>query len=195
MDEISHWIGGRRVAGTSGRTAPIYNPALGTQTANVALASAAEVEEVVKVAVDAARTWGTSTLTRRAAVMFAFREQIHAQRRELAAVVTREHGKVLSDAEGEVSRGLESVEFACGIPHLLKGTHSAEVSSGVDVSTILHPVGVVAGITPFNFPVMVPLWMIANAIACGNAFILKPSEKDPSASLSLLKRRAYPTAY
>ncbi len=139
----------------------------------------------MKVAAEAAAVWGISSMSTRARVLFRFRELIDAHRDELARIVTSEHGKVLDDARGEVARGLECVEFACGIPHLLKGTHSAEVSTGVDVHTVLHPVGVVAGITPFNFPVMVPLWMMANAVACGNAFVLKPSEKDPSASLRL----------
>jgi len=185
MDAIGHWIGGRAVAGTSGRTAPVFDPARGTQTAEVALASAAEVDGAVKLAVDAAALWGETPSTRRSGLMFRLRELLDAHRDELAAVVTREHGKVLADAQGEVARGIDNVEFACGLPHLLKGAHSAEVSGGVDVHTVLQPVGVVAGITPFNFPVMVPLWMLANALACGNAFVLKPSEKDPSASLLL----------
>jgi malonate-semialdehyde dehydrogenase (acetylating)/methylmalonate-semialdehyde dehydrogenase len=185
VERISHWVGGRRTDGTSGRTSPVYDPARGVQTGEVDLASAAEVGDVVKVAVEAAASWGRSSLSTRASVLFRFRELLDAHRDDLAALVTSEHGKVRSDAQGEVARGLECVEFACGIPHLLKGAHSAEVSTGVDVHTVLEPVGVVAGITPFNFPVMVPLWMIANAIACGNAFVLKPSEKDPSASLLL----------
>jgi malonate-semialdehyde dehydrogenase (acetylating)/methylmalonate-semialdehyde dehydrogenase len=161
----------------------------------VALASAAEVGDAVKVAADAAVGWGASPSSRRAGVLFRLRELLDAHRDDLAAIVTREHGKVLDDARGEVGRGLDNVEFACGIPHLLKGSHSAEVSGGVDVHTVLQPVGVVAGITPFNFPVMVPLWMLANAVACGNAFVLKPSEKDPSASLllaELAQRAGFP---
>src|SRR5262245_38020657 len=185
MRTIGHWVGGRTVDGTSGRTGPVHDPALGTQTAEVALASASEVDDVVKVAVDAASTWGQSSLSARATVLFRFRELLDAHRDDLAAIVTSEHGKVLSDALGEVARGLECVDFACGIPQLLKGSYSAEVSTGVDVHTVLEPLGVVAGITPFNFPAMVPLWMLANAIACGNAFVLKPSEKDPSAALML----------
>ena len=149
------------------------------------LASAGEVSDAVKAAVDASEAWGTTPLSSRAAVMFRFRELLDAHRDELATLVTREHGKVISDAGGEVARGLECVEFACGVPHLLKGAHSSEVSTGVDVHTVLQPVGVVAGITPFNFPVMVPLWMLSNAVACGNTFVLKPSEKDPSPSLVL----------
>jgi malonate-semialdehyde dehydrogenase (acetylating)/methylmalonate-semialdehyde dehydrogenase len=143
------------------------------------------VAEVLAVAREAATSWSASTLARRSSVMFRLRDLIDRNRDELAAVVTRQHGKVHSDALGEVARGLECVEFACGIPQLLKGSLSTEVATGVDVHTILQPVGVVAGITPFNFPVMVPLWMLANAVACGNAFVLKPSEKDPGASLLL----------
>ena len=185
MDTIGHWIGGRAVPGSSGRTGPVFDPARGVQTAEVSLASAAEVDDVVKVAVDAARSWGTSSLSRRAGALFRFRELLDAHRDDVAAAITREHGKVLSDAQGEVARGLENVEFACGIPHLLKGSLSPEASTDIDVVTVPEPVGVVAGITPFNFPAMVPLWMLANAVACGNAFVLKPSEKDPSASLLL----------
>ena len=182
---IGHWVSGRPVAGTSGRSAPVHDPARGVPTGEVALASAAEVDDVVKVAAAAAAEWGVSPLGRRTAALFALRELIDAHRDELAALITSEHGKVLADAQGEVARGLECVEFACGIPHLLKGSHSSEAAGGVDVHTVLQPVGVVAGITPFNFPVMVPLWMLANALACGNTFVLKPSEKDPSPSLRL----------
>jgi malonate-semialdehyde dehydrogenase (acetylating)/methylmalonate-semialdehyde dehydrogenase len=185
MNTIGHWVGGRAVAGTSGRTAPVFDPARGVQTAEVALASAAEVGDVVKVALDASVSWGASPSSHRAGMLFRLRELLDAHRDELAAIVTSEHGKVLEDARGEVARGLECVEFACGVPHLMKGAYSSEVSRGIDVHTRLQPVGVAAGITPFNFPVMVPLWMLANALACGNAFVLKPSEKDPSASLLL----------
>ncbi len=155
------------------------------QTREVALASAAEVSDVVKVARDASREWAIAPLSRRTSMLFKLRELIDSRRDDLARAITAEHGKVLTDAAGEVARGLDCVEFACGIPHLLKGAHSAEVSTGIDVHTVLHPVGVVAGITPFNFPVMVPLWMAANAVACGNAFVLKPSERDPSPSMLL----------
>ena len=182
---ISHWIDGTESAGTSGRTAPVFNPATGRQTAEVDLASAAEVDAVVAKAAAAAREWRTSSLSKRSAVLFAFRELLHARTDELAAIITAEHGKVLSDAAGEIARGLENVEFATGVPNLLKGGFSEQAATGVDVYNIRQPLGVVAGITPFNFPAMVPLWMCANAIACGNAFILKPSEKDPSASLFL----------
>jgi malonate-semialdehyde dehydrogenase (acetylating)/methylmalonate-semialdehyde dehydrogenase len=187
MRTIGHWVGGRSFSLGAGRLGPVYDPARGEQTGQVSLASAGQVDEAVKVAVAASADWGGSSLSRRVAALFQLRELIYSHRDELAALVTSEHGKVLSDAQGEVARGLECVEFACGIPHLLKGSHSSEVASGVDVHTVLQPVGVVAGITPFNFPVMVPLWMTANALACGNSFILKPSERDPSPSLLLAR--------
>ncbi|HEY9495972.1 MAG TPA: CoA-acylating methylmalonate-semialdehyde dehydrogenase [Intrasporangium sp.] len=180
---IEHWISGARVPGSSGRTAPVHDPATGQVTSHVALASAAEVDAAVKTAVAAAEEWRSASLSRRAAVLFSFRELLHARTGELAAIITSEHGKVLADAAGEIARGLENVEFATGVPQLLKGGFSEQASAGVDVYSLRQPLGVVAGITPFNFPAMVPLWMCANAIACGNAFVLKPSEKDPSASL------------
>ena len=183
--KIGHWVGGKATPGTSDRFGPVYNPATGEQSAAVALASADEVSDVVATATAAAKEWSTSSLSARAAALFRLRELVDRSADELAALVTAEHGKVLSDAAGEVARGLENIEFACGIPHLLKGAHSTEVSGGVDVHTVHQSLGVVAGITPFNFPVMVPMWMLANAIACGNSFILKPSEKDPSPSLLL----------
>ncbi len=183
--QIGHWIDGRPTPGTSGRTAAVFNPATGEHTGDVALASSDEVSAAVAAAVAAARSWRSASLSRRAAVLFAFRELLHAHADELAALVTAEHGKVLADAAGEVARGLENVEFATGVPQLLKGGYSEQAATGVDVYSIRQPLGVVAGITPFNFPAMVPLWMCANAIACGNAFVLKPSEKDPSASLRL----------
>src|ERR1700722_11512905 len=192
---IGHWVDGRAVPGTSGRTAPVYDPARGIQTAEVALASPAEVDAVVGSAVEASHEWGSSSLTRRASLLFRLRELLDANRDALAAAVTREHGKVLEDARGEVARGIENVEFACGIPNLLKGSSNSEISTGIDIRTVLEPLGVVAGITPFNFPIMVPLWMMANAIACGNCFVLKPSEKDPSASLVLadiVRRAGFP---
>jgi len=182
---ISHWIDGRQTPGTSGRTAPVFNPATGQRSADVELASDSEVDVAVAKAVVAAREWRHASLSQRAGVLFAFRQLLHERTDELAAIVTAEHGKVLSDSAGEIARGLENVEFSAGVPQLLKGGFSEQVSTGVDVYSIRQPLGVVAGITPFNFPVMVPLWMCANAIACGNAFILKPSEKDPSASLFL----------
>jgi malonate-semialdehyde dehydrogenase (acetylating)/methylmalonate-semialdehyde dehydrogenase len=184
---ISHWIDGSLVEGTSGRTSPVFNPATGEQSGAVQLASASDVDRAVTSATEAARSWRQSSLSRRTEVLFAFRELLHSHADELAAVVTAEHGKVLSDAGGEVARGLENVEFACGIAQLLKGGFSEQAATGVDVYSIRQPLGVVAGITPFNFPVMVPLWMCANAIACGNAFILKPSEKDPSAALFIAR--------
>ncbi len=184
---ISHWIDGHVTPGTSGRTSPVYNPATGVQTGEVDLASAAEVDAAIASAVSAAPEWRLASLSRRAEVLFAFRELLHTHAGELAAIITAEHGKVLSDAAGEVARALENVEFATGVPQLLKGGFSEQASAGVDVYSIRQPLGVVAGITPFNFPAMVPLWMCANAIACGNAFVLKPSEKDPSASLLLAR--------
>lgn len=184
---ISHWIDGRASAGTSGRTAPVFNPATGAQTGEVDLASPSEVDAAVARAGEAARSWRQASLSRRSAVLFAFRELLHQRSDELAAIITAEHGKVLSDAAGEIARGLENVEFATGVPQLLKGGFSEQAATGVDVYNIRQPLGVVAGITPFNFPAMVPLWMCANAIACGNAFILKPSEKDPSAALFLAR--------
>ncbi len=184
---LSHWIDGEPFAGTSGRTSPVFNPATGVQTADVELASVAEVNRAVAVAKEAALDWRAASLSRRAQVLFAFHELLVAHTDELAGIVTAEHGKVLADAAGEVARGLENVEFACGVPQLLKGGFSEQASTGVDVYSIRQPLGVVAGITPFNFPVMVPLWMAANAIACGNAFVLKPSEKDPSAALFLAR--------
>jgi malonate-semialdehyde dehydrogenase (acetylating) / methylmalonate-semialdehyde dehydrogenase len=182
---ISHWVNGAIVAGTSGRVGPVFNPATGDLDAEVDLANAAEVDAAVASAAAAAKGWREASLSRRAAVLFAFRELLNARSGELAEVITRQHGKVLADAAGEVARGLENAEFATGIPHLLKGAFSEQASAGVDVYSIRAPLGVVAGITPFNFPAMVPLWMCTTAIACGNAFILKPSEKDPSAAVVL----------
>jgi len=184
---ICHWIDGRESAGRSGRTGIVCDPATGRQSAEVDLAGADEVDEAVASAVRAAAEWRESSLSQRAAVLFSFRELLNERSDDLAAVITAEHGKVLSDAAGEIARGLDNVEFATGVPQLLKGSFSEQAATGVDVYSIRQPLGVVAGITPFNFPVMVPLWMCANAIACGNAFVLKPSEKDPSASLFLAR--------
>jgi malonate-semialdehyde dehydrogenase (acetylating)/methylmalonate-semialdehyde dehydrogenase len=181
--QIDHWINGQLHAGISGRTSPVFNPATGEQTGELGLASKAEVDAAVAVAQVAALAWRATSLSKRSAVLFSFRALLHDRSDELAAIITSEHGKVLGDAGGEIARGLENVEFACGVPQLLKGGFSEQVSTGVDVYSIRQPLGVVAGITPFNFPAMVPLWMCANAIACGNAFVLKPSEKDPSAAL------------
>jgi malonate-semialdehyde dehydrogenase (acetylating)/methylmalonate-semialdehyde dehydrogenase len=186
MARISHWIGGRIVPGDQrGRRGPVWNPATGEQQSEVDLATADEVDAAVNAARAAYPAWRATSLSRRSEVMFHFRELVDANRKELASILTAEHGKVTSDALGEVARALENIEFACGIPHLLKGEYSEQASTGVDVYSIRQPLGVVAGITPFNFPVMVPVWMFANALACGNAFVLKPSEKDPSASLLL----------
>ncbi|MFC4454440.1 CoA-acylating methylmalonate-semialdehyde dehydrogenase [Deinococcus sonorensis] len=192
---LSHWLNGQPTAGTSGRTAAVYNPATGQVQAEVPLASRAEVDAAVQAARAAAKAWRPVPLGRRAEIMFRFRALIDQRRDELARIITREHGKVHSDALGEIARGLENVDYACGIPNLLKGGYSESASTGVDVYSIQQPLGVVAGITPFNFPAMVPLWMMCNALACGNAFILKPSEKDPSASLflaSLLREAGLP---
>ena len=185
MRRIGHWIGGGLVAGTSGRVGPVFDPALGEQTAEVDLADAREVDMAVETARAAFPAWRATGLSRRAEVLFRMRELLDANRKDIAAAVTAEHGKTLPDAEGEVARGLENLEFACGVPHLIKGSYSEQVSNGVDVHSVAQPLGVVAGVTPFNFPAMVPLWMMSNAIACGNCFILKPSEKDPSASMLL----------
>jgi malonate-semialdehyde dehydrogenase (acetylating) / methylmalonate-semialdehyde dehydrogenase len=183
MNTIGHWIDGRSAAGTSGRQAPVYNPATGQQTAAVDLASAAEVDAAAESAAGAFPEWRATPLSRRSEILFRFRNLVDEHKLDIARLITAEHGKVLSDALGEVARGLENVEFACGVPHLLKGGFSEQASRGVDVYSIRQPLGVVAGITPFNFPAMVPMWMFSNAIACGNCFILKPSEKDPSPSL------------
>jgi len=185
MREIGHFIGGRAAAGESGRFADVFNPALGEVSGRVALAGPAEIDRAVEAAAAAWPAWAATPPLRRARVMFRFRELLERDRKQLAAIITAEHGKVLSDAEGEVQRGLEVVEFACGIPHLLKGEYTEAVGTGIDAWSMRQPLGVVAGITPFNFPVMVPLWMIPVALACGNCFILKPSEKDPSASLRM----------
>jgi malonate-semialdehyde dehydrogenase (acetylating)/methylmalonate-semialdehyde dehydrogenase len=179
---IKHWIGGKPSAGTSSRRGPVWNPATGEQQAEVVLASKADVDEAILVAGTAFESWSQSSLSKRTKILFDFRELVHRRTRELAEVIADEHGKVVSDAKGEVQRGLEVVEYACGIPTLLKGEYSDQVSTGVDVYSFRQPLGVVAGITPFNFPIMVPMWMHPIAIACGNTFILKPSERDPTAS-------------
>jgi malonate-semialdehyde dehydrogenase (acetylating)/methylmalonate-semialdehyde dehydrogenase len=185
MRELGHFIGGRGVAGASGQFGDVFNPATGEVSARVAMASAPELHKAVSAAVAAWPAWAATPPLRRARVMFRFKEVLERDRKLLAALVTAEHGKTLADAEGEVQRGLEVVEFACGIPHLLKGEYTEAVGTGIEAWSVRQPLGVVAGITPFNFPVMVPLWMIPVALACGNCFILKPSEKDPSASLKL----------
>jgi malonate-semialdehyde dehydrogenase (acetylating) / methylmalonate-semialdehyde dehydrogenase len=182
MNTISHWIGGKPVTGDSVRAAPVYDPASGEVQAEVLLAESTDVDAAVAAAAAAFETWSQSSLTTRTEILFELRNLVRANKAQLAEVITAEHGKVLSDAAGEVQRGLEVVEFACGIPSLLKGDYSDQVSAGVDVFSFREPLGVVAGITPFNFPAMVPMWMHPVAIACGNTFVLKPSERDPSAS-------------
>jgi malonate-semialdehyde dehydrogenase (acetylating)/methylmalonate-semialdehyde dehydrogenase len=192
---ISHWIGGAIVPGESGRSGPVYNPATGAQTGAVDFASVEEIDRAVQTARQAFASWRAVSLSRRAELFFNIRELLHDHREDIARILTAEHGKVLSDAMGEVARGLEVIEYACGIPTLLKGGFSEQASTGIDVYSIRQPLGVVAGITPFNFPAMVPMWMWAPATACGNTFVLKPSEKDPSASLyvaELLKEAGLP---
>ena len=195
MYTIDHWINGQRVAGASGNTGPVFNPATGQQQGQVALASVAEVDKAVAVAKEAFATWRSSSLSKRADILFKFHQIVVSRRDEIANLVSQEHGKVPSDAAGELARGIENIEFACGIPQMLKGSYSEQVSTGVDVYSLRQPLGVVAGITPFNFPAMVPMWMFANAIATGNTFILKPSEKDPSVALligEMLKEAGLP---
>ncbi|GAB2622390.1 CoA-acylating methylmalonate-semialdehyde dehydrogenase [Nocardioides ginkgobilobae] len=182
---IPHWRSGERWPGAAARTGDVHDPATGRVAAQVSFASASEVDAVVREARAAGREWAEASLTRRTSVLFAFREVLARRREEVAAAITAEHGKVLDDALGEVQRGLEVAEFACGAPHLLKGSFSDGVSTGVDVHSVRQALGVVAVISPFNFPAMVPLWFVPVAIACGNAVVLKPSEKDPSASLLL----------
>ncbi|MDP9221354.1 MAG: CoA-acylating methylmalonate-semialdehyde dehydrogenase [Actinomycetota bacterium] len=182
MRTIEHWIGGGSTAGASTRSAAVYNPATGAQQADVLLAEVSDVDAAVAAAKEAFTDWGQSSLSKRTKIMFGFRELVNQNVSALAEIVSDEHGKVLSDAAGEVQRGLEVIEFACGIPQLLKGEYSDQASGGVDVFSFRQPLGVVAGITPFNFPAMVPMWMYPIAIACGNTFVLKPSERDPSAS-------------
>jgi malonate-semialdehyde dehydrogenase (acetylating) / methylmalonate-semialdehyde dehydrogenase len=185
MEQVTHWVDGARTALGSIRTAPVTNPATGEVVREVVLGSARDVDTVVARSAAAFEEWSEVSLSRRTSILFRYRELLDRYREELARLIATEHGKVLADARGEVSRGLEVVEFACGIPHLLKGELSSDVSAGVDAHSLRLPLGVAVGITPFNFPVMVPLWMIPVAIACGNTFVLKPSEKDPSASLRL----------
>ena len=185
LPTIDHWIAGAADAGVSDRTGLVFNPAIGVPSARVRYANAADVDRAVEAASRAFAGWSRTGIGKRATVLFKFRELVEQHADELTRCIVREHGKVLADARGEVQRGLEVVEFACGIPHLIKGEFSENVSSNVDSYSIRQPLGVVAGITPFNFPVMVPMWMYPIAIAAGNAFILKPSEKDPSASMMM----------
>jgi malonate-semialdehyde dehydrogenase (acetylating)/methylmalonate-semialdehyde dehydrogenase len=187
VKDIHHWVNGREVASASGRFGDVYNPALGSVAGRVAFATAEEVAQAVGVAQAAFPAWAVTPPLRRARVMFKFKELIEQNMDALARLISSEHGKVVSDARGEVTRGLEVVEFACGIPHLLKGEYSEQVGTGVDSFSVRQALGVCAGITPFNFPAMVPMWMYPVALACGNTFVLKPSERDPSASLFLAK--------
>ena len=195
MNRISHWVNNKVVAGTSGMSGKVFNPATGKQESEVDLANIADVDAAIASAKAAFPAWRATNLSRRAEIMFRMRELVDANRKEIASLLTQEHGKVPSDALGEVARGLENIEFACGVPAMLKGGYSEQASTGVDVYSIRQPLGVVAGITPFNFPAMVPMWMFANAIMCGNTFVLKPSEKDPSASMfiaDLLRQAGLP---
>lgn len=185
MSLIGHFVDGKLLTGTAVRRGDVFDPATGARTAEVELASAAEVAAAVEAADRAARSWRDASLSRRTAVLFAFRELVHARRDRLAEVITAEHGKVLADAAGEVQRGLEVIEYACGIPAAMRGGFSENVSTEVDSYNLRQPLGVVAVISPFNFPVMVPLWFVPVAVATGNAVVLKPSEKDPSAALLL----------
>ena len=182
---ISHWVNGEVFAGSSGATAPVTNPATGEVSGQVALASVEDARAVIDAAAAAFPAWRDTSLAKRTAVLFRFRELLNDRKAELAQIITAEHGKVVSDALGEVSRGQEVVEFACGIPHLLKGGSTENASTGVDVHSLRQPLGVVGIISPFNFPAMVPMWFFPIAIACGNTVVLKPSEKDPSAALWL----------
>ncbi|MEH6532626.1 MAG: CoA-acylating methylmalonate-semialdehyde dehydrogenase [Photobacterium frigidiphilum] len=187
METVQNFINGQITESRSERFAPIYNPATGEQTRQVVLSSAAEVEQVVAVADAAFPAWAKTSPLKRARVMFKFKALLEQNMDKLARIISNEHGKVYSDAVGEVTRGLEVVEFACGIPHLQKGEHSANVGTGVDSHSLMQPLGVCVGITPFNFPAMVPMWMFPISLATGNTFILKPSEKDPSLALELAK--------
>lgn len=195
MEQINHWIAGELTAGSSKRTAPVFDPALGEQTKQVALAENGDVDTAVRVAKEAFPAWRDMSLAKRQAVIFKFRELLNDRKGELAEIITSEHGKVVSDALGEITRGQEVVEFACGLPHLMKGEYSENASTSVDVYSIKQPLGVVGIISPFNFPAMVPMWFFPVALAAGNSVILKPSEKDPSAALwiaQLLKEAGLP---
>lgn len=195
MKSISHWLNGSVTLDKSARTGEIYNPATGEVSGNVAFADLETVNKVVDISQRAFEQWRHASLTKRTQILFAFRELVNKNKEKIAELITAEHGKVLSDALGEVTRGLEVVEFACGIPHLLKGGFSEEVSTGVDVYSIRQPLGPVAIISPFNFPAMVPMWFFPIALACGNTVIVKPSEKDPSAIMliaELLKEAGLP---
>ena len=183
MEILEHWVGGAAFSGQSTRTGPVYNPALGEVQREVRLASEADVADAVATAKAAFPAWADASLNKRQGVLFTFRELLNARKAELADILTSEHGKVTSDALGEIARGLEVVEFATSIPQLLKGEYSESVSTGVDVYSIKQPLGVVGIISPFNFPAMVPLWFFPVALAAGNTVVLKPSEKYPSAAM------------
>src|SRR6187399_1255889 len=185
MREIGHFIGGKVVKGTSGRQGDVFNPNTGEVQAKVALASKSEVETAIANAEAAFPGWAATNPQRRARVMFKFLELIQAEYDDLARLLSSEHGKTFPDSKGDIQRGLEVVEFACGIPHLMKGEYTEGAGPGIDLYSVRQPMGVVAGITPFNFPAMIPLWKAAPAIACGNTFILKPSERDPSVPMRL----------
>jgi malonate-semialdehyde dehydrogenase (acetylating)/methylmalonate-semialdehyde dehydrogenase len=182
---LTHWIGGESVSGDGGRTTDVFDPATGDVRFQLPLADTELVDRAVTTAAEAWKTWRDVSLARRARIMFRFRELVEQRTDDIARLITEEHGKVLSDSQAEVARGLEVVDFACGIPHLAKSEYSENVSTGIDSYSIRQALGVVAGITPFNFPAMVPMWMFPIAIACGNTFVLKPSERDPSASMLL----------
>src|SRR6201984_614154 len=185
MSDIQHYIDGKRVDGTKGRSGEVYNPATGERRRRVAFAGLADVDQAVRAAADAFPAWAATPPLTRARILFKFRELLDRKAGPWARLITDEHGKVLSDAAGEVTRGTEVVEFACGIPHLLKGEFTEQVGRGIDSWSVRQPLGVCAGITPFNFPAMVPMWMFPMALACGNAFVLKPSERDPSAGIRI----------
>src|ERR1700756_5622529 len=185
MREIGHFVGGKIVNGTSGRFGEVFNPNTGEVAAKVALASKTEMEKAIANAEAAFPAWAATNPQRRARVMFKFLELIQGEYDDLARLLSSEHGKTFADSKGDIQRGLEVVEFACGIPNLIKGEYSEGAGPGIDLYSLRQPLGVVAGITPFNFPAMIPLWKCAPAIACGNAFILKPSERDPSVPMRL----------
>src|ERR1700744_703455 len=185
MREIGHFIGGKTVKGNSGRTGDVFNPNTGEVQAKVAFANKSEVEAAIANAAAAQPAWAATNPQRRARVMFKFLELVQAEYDDLARLLSSEHGKTFTDAKGDIQRGLEVAEFSCGIPHLMKGEYSDGAGPGIDLFSMRQPLGVVAGITPFNFPAMIPLWKCAPAIACGNAFILKPSERDPSVPMRI----------
>src|SRR6188472_2416008 len=185
MREIGHFVGGKAIKGGSGRQGDVFNPNTGEVQAKVALASKAEVEKAIANAQGAFPGWAATNPQRRARVLFKFLELIQAEYDDLARLLSSEHGKTFADSKGDIQRGLEVVEFACGIPHLLKGEYTEGAGPSIDLYSVRQPLGVVAGITPFNFPAMIPMWKAAPAIACGNAFVLKPSERDPGVPLRI----------